>query len=332
MVGGSTSTSSGEGQKTLHPTQPAGRRVCVSPVHQPDVAPEGHLSRPGQAVPARVQWPSCALHISTGTQFVSARQPDFSETSWNQNRVRYADAGQRAPTAARRVPPQQRDGRDLQYTIDMMEPQSTSHVTGAGHPTAGYRVGPVPTPAEQRSRSATASASPMFNSAGHPPSVDTPPAGQPPGSAIISANQPWPSPEDAPRHPIGAADGPAGYRSSVTAGHRPSSATVSANSTSNMAGHPPSEATLPACQPLGAEVMSANRRVAPTTDVQRRQIGAADVPAGHQSSVIGGQAGQQPSAARIPAGHPNGPASDPAYHLISSATEPASRQVCRPTK
>ena len=172
----------------------------------------------------------------------------------------------------------------------------------------------------------------MFNSAGHPPSVDTPPAGQPPGSAIISANQPWPSPKDAPRHPIGAADGPAGYRSSMTAGHRPSSATVSANSTSNLAGHPLSEATLPACQPLGAEVMSANRRVAPTTDVQRRQIGAADVPAGHQSSVIGGQAGQQPSAARSPAGHPNGPASDPAYHLISSATEPANRQVGRPTE
>ena len=172
----------------------------------------------------------------------------------------------------------------------------------------------------------------MSNSAGHLPSVDTPPAGQPPGSAIISANQPWPSTKDAPRHPIGAADVPAGYRSSMTAGYRSSLATVSANPTSNLAGHPLSEATLPAGQPLGAEVMSANRRAAPTTDVQRRQIGAADVPAGHQSSVISGQAGQQPSAARIPADHPNGSASGPADHLISSATEPASGQVCRPTK
>ena len=214
----------------------------------------------------------------------------------------------------------------------MMEPRSRVRVTREGPPTAGYQVGPVPTPAERRSRSATASASPMSNSAGRPPSVDTPPAGQPPGSAIISANQPWPSPKDAPRHPISAADGPAGYRSSMTAGHRPSSATVSANSTSNLAGHPLSEATLPACQPLGAEVMSANRRAAPTTDVQRRQIGAADVPAGHQSSVIGGQAGQQPSAANIPAGHPTGSASDPAYRLISSATWTANRQVCRPPK
>ena len=167
MVGGNTSAGRVEGQKTLYLTQPAGRRVCVSTFSQSNIASKGHHCQPSQFVSARVQWPSCAIYVVTVPQLMWACEPDFSETGRNQSRVRNADAGQRAATAARRISPHQRGGRGLHYAVDMMEHQSRVHVTRAGPPTAGYQVGPVPAPAGHCSSSATVSASQTSNSAGH---------------------------------------------------------------------------------------------------------------------------------------------------------------------